>query len=683
MDRTGGKDRQRRIFKQCGIDGSSEIEIPMQAIIAQCLAAVESYDLCTLESIFSEYPDIVNGNHEVCLTLIKAIIRSDSVTMMKLLESKGIQVLDSLRECVESEKLELVKYFLYGENSKYRIPWHMNQDLIYIAVQKKNKQLFTCLLNSEASHNIINYMDPLSGFTALHYCLETVDHYRFVEPLVYNGADVNMPTATPRKRTPLMMAAENGLTETFMYLLQKGAKLTRTKAGDPLLMMIANDDKENAYSLIRSGFDVNARLSKNVTYLMAAVELKKIEMAELLIYRGEANVNAVDDDNRTAFGHCRANLGDMAKLLLENKIQCSGGEIFWFLSRDNKSLDLILRYKEQLYDNNSIKVHILNLPRDTDLGAAFNNMQLSFDNTDVSVRHPPDMSLSMLKNSELLMMLVERGVTLNLKDEDGYTPLMKAAPKNDTTALKLLLVAGADPNITHQSGQTVLNYLNIYDYVKRLGDCIKLLLYYGGPQLSLAVNNDGLTFLETVLVSDFPTFSYFLVLDNYTLEDTSNIKGVSFGEDCIKVGFYLYQNGLSYGAVADLFGEETRKKFHKFCLPFNNLKNQCRRAIRRAMGPGIQKSIRKLDLPLHLHRYILLKDIAVDHLYYVDDVEGQYIDDDGDDGEYRYDKDVGNLSIDEYSDDDDNNSVSRFSVEEGDNNLAVVIIDNPKYETEV
>ena len=51
---------------------------------------------------------------------------------------------------------------------------------------------------------------------------------------------------------------------------------------------------------------------------------------------------------------------------------------------------------------------------------------------------------------------IDRGDNLNARDSNGFTPLMLAALKNRAGTCRLLLKAGADPNLVNFNGEDAL-----------------------------------------------------------------------------------------------------------------------------------------------------------------------------------------------------------------------------------
>lgn len=57
-------------------------------------------------------------------------------------------------------------------------------------------------------------------------------------------------------------------------------------------------------------------------------------------------------------------------------------------------------------------------------------------------------------NIEQLQFLAKNGADLNIKNSQGYTPLMLAVLKNNIDMVRALLEAGADTSVTDNKGRT-------------------------------------------------------------------------------------------------------------------------------------------------------------------------------------------------------------------------------------
>jgi ankyrin repeat protein len=59
--------------------------------------------------------------------------------------------------------------------------------------------------------------------------------------------------------------------------------------------------------------------------------------------------------------------------------------------------------------------------------------------------------------SDVVRILLEAGANPNVRQSAGWTPLHAAAMNGDVTSVELLLVSGADPNATNDEGRSVID----------------------------------------------------------------------------------------------------------------------------------------------------------------------------------------------------------------------------------
>jgi ankyrin repeat protein len=107
-------------------------------------------------------------------------------------------------------------------------------------------------------------------------------------------------------------------------------------------------------------------------------------------------------------------------------------------------------------------------------------------------------SISYKDDPYITKMLLDSGADPNLKDFNGWTPLMHAGYNNKKNTAKLLLEYGADPNIQDDFGVTALMHVS----EKGNTDIAKLLLKHGA-KLNLP-NNGGATALMYAVTYNKP-----------------------------------------------------------------------------------------------------------------------------------------------------------------------------------
>ena len=113
--------------------------------------------------------------------------------------------------------------------------------------------------------------------------------------------NVNPNAANRFGKTPLMMAAENGNTETVAYLLRRGADVNaRTVAGCTALTCAADNNHPAIIAmLLDRGAFVDARSRAGHTPLLSAARYGNLKSMQMLLDRG-ADPNARDRQGRTA-----------------------------------------------------------------------------------------------------------------------------------------------------------------------------------------------------------------------------------------------------------------------------------------------------------------------------------------------------------------------------------------------
>jgi uncharacterized protein len=65
-------------------------------------------------------------------------------------------------------------------------------------------------------------------------------------------------------------------------------------------------------------------------------------------------------------------------------------------------------------------------------------------------------------NLHQLKLLLELGMTLNMRNDSSITPLIEAVKNNANKLAELLLEKGADPSVRDRDGYTALDYARLY-----------------------------------------------------------------------------------------------------------------------------------------------------------------------------------------------------------------------------
>lgn len=215
--------------------------------------------------------------------------------------------------------------------------------------------------------------------------------------------------------TPLMIAASNGNLMLVQTLLNYDADVNhQNNIGEtPIMWAIVSLNNEEPRTdiitlLIEAGADVNLASITGDTPLIISSKTGDLAIVSLLVNAG-ANVNAANTKMQTALMNAAvvADAPDVARFLLAkgavvNAVDNEGeSALFWIFVGD------------------------------------------STEDIDVMV---------------MAEVLLEHGATVDLKNENGTTPLMKAASANLVDTMRALVVYGADPNTTDAANETSLFY---------------------------------------------------------------------------------------------------------------------------------------------------------------------------------------------------------------------------------
>ncbi len=244
-----------------------------------------------------------------------------------------------------------------------------------------------------------------------------------VAKLLAQGADVN--AAASDGSTALIIAAQNGHTETVSALLLRkdinvDAKISAYRL-TALFLAAQNGHAEIVSQLLAQGADFNARASDGSTALMVAAENGHAEIvAELLAER--TDLMYVDHN-----GHVAVELS--TKRANVNAVKKSSGYTALMFAVQNGHAEIVSQLLAQ--------------------GADF-NARASDDRTALMVAAENG-------HTEIVSQLLAQGADVNAAASDGGTALMVAAQNGRAEIVAELLDQGADVNVAKRSdGATAL-----------------------------------------------------------------------------------------------------------------------------------------------------------------------------------------------------------------------------------
>ena len=392
-----------------------------------------------------EHGAVVNGRDVTHQTPLHLAMGRDWFKLARLLLERGadtnaenndgstpLHMLSESRIHDEGSALELTGLLLeHGAEVNRRDK--SNQTPLLLAVRQGWFKLLQICLEHGADANAENN----NGKTSLHLLSEhrtnedeAVSHARL---LLEHGAEVNR--RDKNNQTPLLLSVRRGWFKLLENLLEHGAD---ANAGDDngktslhLLSENQTDEEDDAVNharlLLEHGAEVNRRDKDNQTPLLLAMDRNWFKLARILLEHG-ADPNAENNNGKTS-------LHILSKL-----------EIF---DKSNVSNVLRLRLEHGAEVNKRYKDHQTPLLLET--GMEIFTFGWNF-NADTSVGHYRSRERGVLVGAE--QILPERGVDINVQDEDQMTSLHQRSGFGPVQIAQALLDHGANVNAGINAGES-------------------------------------------------------------------------------------------------------------------------------------------------------------------------------------------------------------------------------------
>jgi ankyrin repeat protein len=265
--------------------------------------------------------------------------------------------------------------------------------------------------------------------------------------------------------TPLNLAAACNLSN----MVEKMAPYaSQENKNDSLQLAVKHSSEASIMPLIINGANVNAKEVDRNTPLRSAAKNGCTNIAQLLINNNAAvnaeNFSSTPLHDASTYGHI-----DMVKLLIKNGADINALDFCC----DTPLSEAVLRNSndiaELLLDNGANIAIPLNILENTLLHIAVNagfhvgKPRLYHHNGANLIPSSEDMS-TMIDPSEyetadtsMAALLMSKGIDINAKNNDGYTPLRVAANWNNIAIIRLLLENNADVTIQADDNLTPLD----------------------------------------------------------------------------------------------------------------------------------------------------------------------------------------------------------------------------------
>jgi len=315
---------------------------------------------------------------------------------------------------------------------------------LHWAVEVQDVEVVKALLRAGATNTANRY-----GTTPLELAAEN-GNSQIVDALLQGGADAK--TANPEGETVLMTASRTGNLESMRLLLARGADPNASERwfGENALMWAAAQNHADAVRLLlEAGAKVDTPGKKMdfarkvggqttlpvgaMTPLMYAAREGALDAAKAIV-DGGAKLDLQDPDGTTATTFAIINGHyDIAALLVEKGANPNVAD----------SAGMAALYA-------TVDMHTLPFMHGRPYPKASGKMSIE-DMVQVLLAHGADL------NQKLKTPLLRRHNSTSTQSlGEGTTPLLRAAASGDVALMRVLLKAGADPNVKQKNGTTML-----------------------------------------------------------------------------------------------------------------------------------------------------------------------------------------------------------------------------------
>lgn len=379
------------------------------------------------------------------------------------------------------------------------------------------------------------------GFSALAWAVHN-ENERIAGEILQSGLEHDMDEVDSSGRTVLHRAVEKDSNEMTKYLLDNHAKIQETSLGSPLHFAVKNGNKHTAQLLMLHGADINHE-REGITPVWLAVSENQTELLQLLLSHeqwllelsaipqcsrqqkrptripGGPRIRAPPRENSSThsclFNHLNITKCNIMHMAVAHGAQTIA-EILFKLLKGACVMDELIDLSITLWSRKVITTRVsilhiaaaatgtrhatrmvkflclsgkINVNRQTDKGmtalhiAAFGHHLCGYKNkNEISeAEHTAEGEQA----CKLVRYLVRApDVKLNVQNEQGRTPLHLAVEYEQHEIARILLEAGADPNIgDNDPGRTVGRTPLHYAANDGLLKTAKLIISYGGDKL--------------------------------------------------------------------------------------------------------------------------------------------------------------------------------------------------------
>jgi len=451
------------------------------------------------------------------VTAIEFATQHKNTDMALFLLEKGVTIRSAIDEAMINRHNDLLRKFVDDNKEKNTIlieaMQFSNEEIINYAVQKgadvhqKNKEGQTLLHLAAQTGNLINVARCLDKF----------------------NIDINTQSNT--NETALMLATKANKMQVVEYLLARNASLDLENVnGETVLFYAARGNSLKTFELlVEKGVDINRKNKDGNTLLIEAIRSNNTLVINFLLDQN-VDINEENKDHYTAFQYA---IGTVNSSIIERFLE-KGADINTKNVTNGTSLMYHAIEKEDLVKITELK----------NKGADLNAL-------DKRGERPRN------DNKEIIMYLVENGVSINAVDSRNDSFLCNAVEDNDLELVHYLISKGADVN----------------------QNC-----YFDEPPLIKAVKKRNMT-LVTYLVenkADVNAIGYF----------NKNVAEYAVKEGDAEITTFLYEHGAMTKADKQVLFEKTMKMESELkSALFDKNENAIVELLKQSEGLPIQSKI--------------------------------------------------------------------------------------------
>lgn len=441
---------------------------------------------------------------------------NESVEIVKILVSNGAVVQTKPEEGVAL----LAVGVMYNANVE-TIKFLVAQGIDINAKPEYAADLFRAAVGNDANIDLVKYLFDISkaldvnkedkdGDTLLHVAAGSDTSVEIFDFLLSKGMEINTPNKAGR--TPLHLAAVGSLgkhgavhiwqpdIEVFKYLISKGADVHakdndgKTPLDVALAIVVLFDDLESVKWLVSQGtkFENVPTLLHGTVGSRNFTGFANLELTQFLV-SGGADVNGRNGDGETPL-HVVAHSPDIGTIKIAQFLVSKGADVN---AKDKKGktplheaacwsdidgqvvefIEFLISVGADIHAKNDYGETALHRAGSTEVAELFLDKGIAIDVKDNDGGTPlhamADRGKYYVETAEFL---ISQGADVNAKDKKGKTPLHVAS---DVESAQLLVSKGADVNARDNEGKTPL-HVPTRNYSNELGfEIVKFLVSQG------------------------------------------------------------------------------------------------------------------------------------------------------------------------------------------------------------